>query len=214
MTMKASALSAAIPILGRSAEDRKQMKRADPFGLVLRVGSVQQVDLPEAEQAVKDVASEPQSGPGSEPFAAGQRHWEGCEVQGDLRLVNEELVEAHCGLTSPWPVPTTCEARPTDESLIMSFEAAAALPAPAVPTTAPASVCGRAQHGCLVSRCLSVGFGGGQPVPPPSDPTARAMTIKEVRSAAVACSPINALARLVSSIVSVGLKALELVRDT
>jgi hypothetical protein len=37
VTMKASALSAAIPILGRSAEDRKQMKRADPFGLVLRV---------------------------------------------------------------------------------------------------------------------------------------------------------------------------------
>ena len=40
------------------------------------------------------------------------------------------------------------------------------------------------------------------------------MTIKEVRSAAVACRPINALARLVSGIVSVGLKALELVRDT
>ena len=40
--MKASALSAAIPILGRSAEDRKQIKRADRFGLVLRVGSVQQ----------------------------------------------------------------------------------------------------------------------------------------------------------------------------
>jgi hypothetical protein len=32
--MKASALSAAIPILGKSAEDRKQMKRADPFGLL------------------------------------------------------------------------------------------------------------------------------------------------------------------------------------
>ena len=72
MTMKASALSAAIPILRRSAEDRKQMKRADPFGLVLRVGSVQQVDLPEPGQAVKDVAPEPQSGPGSEPFAAGE----------------------------------------------------------------------------------------------------------------------------------------------
>ena len=70
--MKASALSAAIPILGRSAEDRKQMKRADPFGLVLRVGSVQQVDLPEPGQAVKDVAPEPQSGPGSEPFAADE----------------------------------------------------------------------------------------------------------------------------------------------
>ncbi len=102
------------------------MKRADPFGLVRRVGSVQQVDLPEPGQAVKNVvAPEPQSGPGSEPFAAGRRHWEGCEVQGDLRLVNEKLVEAHRGPTSSWPVPTTCEARPTDESLIMSFEAAA-----------------------------------------------------------------------------------------
>jgi hypothetical protein len=63
-------------------------------------------------------------------------------------------------------------------------------------------------------RFLSAGSGGGQPLAPPSEPTARAMTIKEVSSAAVACSPINALARLVSGIVSVGLKALELVRDT
>jgi hypothetical protein len=46
---------------------------------------------------VKDVAPEPQSGPGSDPFAAGRRHWEGCEVLGDLRLVNEKLVEAHRG---------------------------------------------------------------------------------------------------------------------
>jgi hypothetical protein len=105
VTMKASALSAAIPILRRSAEDRKQMKRADPFELVLRVGSVQQVDLPEPGQAVKDVAPEPQSGPGSEPFAAGRRRWEGCEVHGDRRLVNEKLVEAQRGLTSSWPVP-------------------------------------------------------------------------------------------------------------
>ena len=214
MTMKASALSAAIPILGRSAEDRKQMKRADPFGLVLRVGSVQQVDLPEAEQAVKDVASEPQSGPGSEPFAAGQRHWEGCDVQGDLRLVNEELVEAHRGLTSSWPVPTTCEARPTDESLIMSFEAASPLARPCGADNGPRLSVWTGSARMLVSRCLSTGFGCGQPVPSPSDPTARAMTIKEVSSAAVACSPINALARLVSGIVSVGLKALELVRDT
>ena len=123
--MKASALSAAIPILGRSAEDRKQMKRADPFGLVLRVGSVQQVDLPEPGQAVKDVAPEPQSGPGSEPFAAGRRRWEGCEVQRDLRLVNEKLVEAHRGLTSPGRSLQPAKLRPTDESLIMSFEAAA-----------------------------------------------------------------------------------------
>jgi hypothetical protein len=56
--------------------------------------------------------------------------------------------------------------------------------------------------------------GGDQPLPPPSDPTARAMTSKEVRSAAVACSPMNTLARLVRGIVSVGLKALELVSDT
>ena len=53
-----------------------------------------------------------------------------------------------------------------------------------------------------------------QPLPPPSDPTARAMTSKEVSSAAVACSPINAFARVVRGIVSVGLKALELVRET
>jgi hypothetical protein len=118
--MKASALSAAIPILGRSAEDRKQMKRADPFGLVLRVGSVQQVDLPEPGQAVKDVAPEPQSGPGSEPFAAGRRRWEGCEVQGDLRLVNESWLKLTAASRPPGPSPTTCEARPTDESLITS----------------------------------------------------------------------------------------------
>ena len=66
----------------------------------------------------------------------------------------------------------------------------------------------------MVSRFLSLVTGGGQPLPPPSEPTARAMTIKAVSSAAVACSPINALARLVRGIVSVGLKALELVRDT
>jgi hypothetical protein len=73
VTMKASALSAAIPILGRSAEDPKQMKRGDPFGLVLRVGSVQRLDLPEPGQAEKHVAPEPQTGLGSEPFVAGQR---------------------------------------------------------------------------------------------------------------------------------------------
>ena len=153
MTMKASALSAAIPILGRSAEDRKQIKRADPFGLVLRVGSV--VDLPEPGQAVKDVASEPQSA-GSEPFAAGRRHWEGCEVQGDLRLVNENLVEAHRGLTSSWPVPTTYEARPTDESLIMSFEAAAsALARPCGADNGPASLRGvLSTDAWLVAACL------------------------------------------------------------
>ena len=52
-----------------------------------------------------------------------------------------------------------------------------------------------------------------QPPPPPREPTARAITSNEVISAAVACSPISALARLVSGIVSVGLKALELVVD-
>jgi hypothetical protein len=65
----------------------------------------------------------------------------------------------------------------------------------------------------LTNRLLRAVTGGRQP-PPPSEPTARAMTSKAVSSAAVACSPINALARLVSGIVSVGLKALELVRDT
>jgi hypothetical protein len=64
--MKASALSAAIPILGRSAEDPKQMKRGDPFGLVLRVGSAQRLDLPEPAQAEKHVAPEQQTGPSSE----------------------------------------------------------------------------------------------------------------------------------------------------
>jgi hypothetical protein len=65
----------------------------------------------------------------------------------------------------------------------------------------------------LVSSCLP-GPGGDQLLPPPSDPTARAMTSKEVRRAAVACRAMNALARLVRGIVSVGLKALELVSDT
>ena len=104
------------------------MKRADPFGLVLRVGSVQQVDLPEPGQAVKDVAPETQKRARLRAVRRRRRHWEGCDVQGDLRLVNEKLVEAHRGLTSSWPVPTTCEARPTEESLIMSFKAAAACP--------------------------------------------------------------------------------------
>lgn len=111
VTMKASALSAAIPILGRSAEDRKQMKRADPFGLVLRVGSVQQVDLPEPGQAVKDVAPEPQSGPGSEPFAAGRRRWEGCE---GLRETCAWSTRSWLKLTAaprpPGRSPATCEA--------------------------------------------------------------------------------------------------------
>ena len=63
------------------------------------------------------------------------------------------------------------------------------------------------------SLFLPTAPGGDQPLPPPSDPTARAITSKEVRSAAVACSPMNTLARLVRGIVSVGLKALELVRE-
>jgi hypothetical protein len=63
VTMKASALSAAIPILGSSAEDPKQMKRGDPFGLVLRVGSVQRLDLPEPAQAEKHVAPSHRPGP-------------------------------------------------------------------------------------------------------------------------------------------------------
>jgi hypothetical protein len=41
----------------------------------------------------------------------------------------------------------------------------------------------------LIHRLLSIVTGARQPLPPPSDPTARAMTSKEVRSAAVACSP-------------------------
>ncbi len=48
----------------------------------------------------------------------------------------------------------------------------------------------------------------------PRDPTARAMTSSEVNRAAVASTPINTLARALSGIVSVGLKALELVSET
>ena len=47
----------------------------------------------------------------------------------------------------------------------------------------------------------------------PMDPTAKATTTRVVRSAAVAWRPISDLARLESGIVSVGLKALELVSD-
>ena len=100
VTMKASALSAAIPILGRWAEDRKQMKRADPFGLVLRVGSVQQVDLPEPGQAVKDVAQSRRAGPAPSRSPPDEDVGKAAKVKGDLRLVNEKLVEAHRGLTS------------------------------------------------------------------------------------------------------------------
>ena len=49
--------------------------------------------------------------------------------------------------------------------------------------------------------------------PPPRAPTARAMTSSEVISAAVAWMPIRILAREVSGMVSVGLKALEFVVD-
>jgi hypothetical protein len=47
----------------------------------------------------------------------------------------------------------------------------------------------------------------------PRAPTARATTINEVSSAVVASIPINAFARLVNGMVSVGLNALELVVD-
>jgi hypothetical protein len=49
--------------------------------------------------------------------------------------------------------------------------------------------------------------------PPPRAPTARAMTNSEVINAAVAWMPIRILVRLVSGMVSVGLKALEFVVD-
>lgn len=49
---------------------------------------------------------------------------------------------------------------------------------------------------------------------PPSEPTARAITSRDVSSAAVASMPINALAREDSGMVSVGLNALELVSET
>ena len=49
--------------------------------------------------------------------------------------------------------------------------------------------------------------------PEPRAPTARAMTSSEVISAAVACTPIRILTRLVNGMVSVGLNALEFVVD-
>lgn len=52
-----------------------------------------------------------------------------------------------------------------------------------------------------------------QPPPPPSDPTARATTSRLVNNAADACRPIRHFARADNGIVSVGLNALELVRD-
>ena len=45
----------------------------------------------------------------------------------------------------------------------------------------------------------------------PSEPTARATTSSDVNSAALAWTAINAFARLLNGMVSVGLKALELV---
>src|SRR6478609_2763394 len=49
--------------------------------------------------------------------------------------------------------------------------------------------------------------------PPPRAPTARAITSNDVINAAVACTAIRILARLVNGIVSVGLNALEFVVD-
>jgi len=51
------------------------------------------------------------------------------------------------------------------------------------------------------------------PVQPPREPTARATSSRDTRSAAVAWMAMSTFARLVSGIVSVGLKALELVTD-
>jgi hypothetical protein len=48
---------------------------------------------------------------------------------------------------------------------------------------------------------------------PLSAPTARAMTSRDVTKAAVAWTPMSTLARELSGMVSVGLKALELVVD-
>jgi hypothetical protein len=49
------------------------MKREDSFGLVLRVGSVQRLDLPEPAQAEKHVAPEPQTGPAPSRSPPGRR---------------------------------------------------------------------------------------------------------------------------------------------
>ena len=56
----------------------------------------------------------------------------------------------------------------------------------------------------------------GEPLPPdqpPREPTARATSSRDTRSAAVAWTAMSTFARLLSGIVSVGLKALELVTD-
>ena len=60
-------------------------------------------------------------------------------------------------------------------------------------------------------RVLATPRSGVQPEP--RAPTARAMTSSEVISAAVACTPIRILTRLVNGMVSVGLNALEFVVD-
>ena len=52
------------------------------------------------------------------------------------------------------------------------------------------------------------------PPPPPRDPTARATTMSDVNSAAVASMPMRIFSREVNGIVSVGLNALELVNET
>ena len=78
--------------------------------------------------------------------------------------------------------------------------------------TASGQVC--CTTGTTRSRYLPEADGDpAQPPPPPSDPTARATTSRLVNNAADACRPIRHFARADNGIVSVGLNALELVRD-
>ena len=80
-------------------------------------------------------------------------------------------------------------------------------PRPGIPASTPATPTSPARP------APSSSYSPGDQPPPPSEPTARAMTSSDVSRAAVASTPMRIFARLVNGIVSVGLNALELVSD-
>ena len=61
---------------------------------------------------------------------------------------------------------------------------------------------------------MSTSLSGRLPDQLPSDPTAKATSTSDMSNAAVAWTPIRIFALLLSGMVSVGLNALEFVRDT